>query len=166
MVTKWNTYNGTFNNDIPFGIGTTGDTRRGRFFLRTPSNFVGYGTWANDAPNTSVSTSVGLTHQIYSAIQTGTQVLVAKNGTESAVNLALAPLTPSTGIGMGQLYNPGLVNDYFSDVDIAEGIVFPIALVPAEKRLLHCDQGKLFLIADFNFRTRFLYRCNSRHSLV
>ncbi|MEN9330943.1 MAG: hypothetical protein RLZZ94_33, partial [Bacteroidota bacterium] len=144
MVTKWNTYNGTFNNDIPFGIGTTNDTRRGRFFLRTPSNFVGYGTWANDAPNTSVSTSVGLTHQIYSAIQTGAQVLVAKNGTESAVNLALAPLTPSTGIGMGQLYNPGLVNDYFSDVDIAEGIVFPVALVPAEKRLLHCDQGNYF----------------------
>ena len=144
MVTKWNTYNGTFNNDIPFGIGTTGDTRRGRFFLRTSTNFVGYGSWANDAPNTNVATSVGQTHHIYSAIQNATQVLVAKDGTESAVNLALAPLTPSTGIGMGQLYNPGLVNDYFSDVDIAEGIVFPIALVPAEKRLLHCDQGNYF----------------------
>ena len=145
MVTKWNTYNGTFNNDIPFGIGTTGDTRRGRFFLRTPTNFVGYGTWSvTDLSNTGILTSVGQTHQIYSAIQTGAQILIAKNGTESAFNLALPPLTPSTGIGMGQLYNPGLVNDYFSDVDIAEGIVFPVALLPAEKRLLHCDQGNYF----------------------
>ncbi|MFM7016671.1 MAG: LamG-like jellyroll fold domain-containing protein [Bacteroidota bacterium] len=144
MVTKWNSFNGTFNNDVPFGIGTAGDTRRGRFFLRSPNNDVGYGTWANDALNSGVNTSVGLTHHIYSAIQTATQVLIAKDGVESAVNLALAPLSPTTGIGMGQLYNPALYNDYFSDVDISEGIVFPVALTPAEKRLLHCDQGNYF----------------------
>ena len=144
MVTKWNTFNGTYNNDIPFGIGTTGDTRRGRYFLRSPSNDVGYGTWANDVLATGVTTSVGQTHHIYTAIQNAAQVLVAKDGLESTVNLALAPLTPSTGVAMGQLYNPGLFNDYFSDVDVAEGIVFPTALTPAEKRLLHCDQGNYF----------------------
>ncbi len=144
MVSKWKSFNGTFNNDIPFAIGTTGDTRRCRYFLRSPNNDVGYGTWANDVLTTGVNTSVAQTHHIYTAIQNASQVLVAKDGLESAANLALPPLSPSTGIGMGQLYNPGLVNDYFSDVDISEGIVFPSALTPAEKRLLHCDQGNYF----------------------
>ncbi len=144
MVTKWNSNNGSFNADIPFGIGTTGDTRRGRYFLRSQNNDVGYGTWANDIVTTGVNTSVAQTHHIYTAIQNAAQVLVAKDGQESAVNLGLPPLTPSTGLSMGQLYNPSASNDYFSDVDIAEGIIFPVALTPAEKRLLHCDQGNYF----------------------
>ena len=144
MVTRWLSLTGVGNTDLPFGIGTTNDTRRGRFFYRSNNNMVGWSAWGCDVTGTVINPDPGGAIHTYNAIQVGSALTMAKDGVEYNFTLPNIPLTPSTGIAMGQLNNPSQTSNYFTEMELSEAIVFASALLPAERRILQCDQGSYY----------------------
>ncbi|MFM8431322.1 MAG: hypothetical protein ACKOA1_00845, partial [Bacteroidota bacterium] len=144
MVARWLSLTGAGNADIPFGIGTTNDTRRGRFFYRATTNMLGWSGWSCDVTNTAVNTDAGGALHTFNAVQNGNSLIMGRDGVESNHLLPNTPLTPSTGIAMGQLHNPSQTSNFFTEMEMSEAIVFAVALSPSERRILQCDQGSFY----------------------
>jgi len=114
--------------DIPMGVGATGSTGAVRSLYRTVGGATqGFAGWSIDVASSAYSTDTGGTHHIFAAWNTslsGTgHVFIGKDGLSTAYTPSGGTLVPTVaGFSVGSLRG-GLVNNYYSNISVAEIIV-------------------------------------------
>lgn len=139
---------GNNTQDILFALGTGGSSTRARLLYRQAnSSTMGYATWANDIPSSSVTWDLeGSTH-VFSAIQSGQSVTLSRDQQTTTQSLPGAPGTVAgNSISIGTVaFSPAT---YTVDMVASEFLAFGTALSATEQQTVQCSQTSYYSISN------------------
>ncbi len=130
MVAKW--LSGGASEDLPLCVGVSGTAGKLRSLYRRSSGAtLGFATWSIDISSSTHNLDIGTAYYLWEATQSGTSVVLGKDGNTTAHTLPGTPTTTSANIYIGGI-SPA--TGYFSNLDIAELIICNAALSDANRQ--------------------------------
>jgi hypothetical protein len=115
---------------LSFGVDQQSSAIRG-IFRNTGSTTMGFTTWGNDIDSSSISCDIGGDFHIFTAIQSGQQVFMWRDGTPDTVLPRLLRLPPmqvqTSRYTLGTLFGP-YISSWFSAITFCEAVVYYSAI--------------------------------------
>jgi hypothetical protein len=128
--------------DLPMGVGGTGDARSIRAFYRFSGGTTqGFATWASDVTSSSLSTDTGGGHHIFEAVMansTGVNLYrdgVIDTGAPRALNGSSALPVTVDWFSIGSLQG-GAIGGYYSNIEVSEALVLYTAISDTDRQKL------------------------------
>jgi hypothetical protein len=126
--------------DVPFGLGSTNNTRAIRVMYRANGGTtLGFATWANDIGASSLSTDTGGGYHLVEAIQSASNVFLWRNGTADTTSPRVLPNAPvavnQNGATLGSLQGSS-VGTYYSNISVSEVIAIYSAITATPRQAI------------------------------
>lgn len=132
---------GGTSEDIPMGVGETGQVGRIRVLYRAGSGTtVGFASWARDVPSSAYSYDIGGGYHIFEAWNTQlalpNNVVIGRDGLTTTYSSSSAGLSTTVdGFSMGSLRGSAVAN-YYAAISVAEVVILYSAVTSTDRVLI------------------------------
>jgi hypothetical protein len=131
IISVFRLNSGGGSEDIPMGIGSTGNAGRMRGLYRAGSTTLGFAGWSNDVPTSTLSYDIAGGYHLFGFVQSAlsgpNNITLLRDGTTETASTPSALNTTSDGFSIGSLQGAAVAT-YYTAMTVGEILVFHTAI--------------------------------------